>query len=147
MNNTSLSRLTATAGTCVGQDIYIKYSHDHYSIQNFNLELPAFIPSNRWFSPQAIDQYSSLLYYNVLDLSQFQCGRSTSQTRLRVIKLVEQLPQLLLARRYKQNLKAVIRNKCYLSYNLFFYYKVFSSPHFKVAPIIITHLYTTFSYY
>ena len=71
MNNTSLPCITATAGTRFGQDIQIENCHYHYSIQNFSRQSRYYIlsliyisiPPSCWFSRQAIDQYSPLLYY------------------------------------------------------------------------------------
>ena len=117
MNNTSLPRIAATAGTRFGQDIQIENCHYQLSIQNFIRRSRytyawlghtyAYIPPSCWFSRQAIDQYSSLLYYtywgffrpNVVDQPlSFDYG----------LKLVEQLPQLLLTRDSYKHLKAKI---------------------------------------
>lgn len=93
MNNTSLIRITATAGTYFGQDLQIKNSQCLYFIQNFMYnsytQKPLFflILPSCWFSRQTIDQYSPLLYNSALGFFQSQCGRSTSQSRLPKLEL------------------------------------------------------------
>lgn len=142
MNNTSLTCIAATAGTRFGQDIQIENCHYQSSIQNFIRHSRLFryikktkyrIPPNCWFGRQAIDQYSSLLYYtywgffrpNVVD-------RPLSHDY--GYQLEKSLPFLLLT-----EIKINILKRTFF---IPFFYKGFF-PYFKVAKLSFTHLYTT----
>ena len=58
MNNTNLTCVAATAGTSIGQDMWIDICHYQLSIQNFirkeiHINIYAhddYIPTNSWFS-------------------------------------------------------------------------------------------------
>ena len=111
MNNTSLPCIAATAGTRFGQDTQIENCQFSLFYLEFYKTQSKYIPPSCWFSRQAIDQYSSLLYYTYWGFFRPNVVDQPLSFDYEP-KLGKRLPYLLLARDINEHLKA----------NFFFFY-------------------------